>query len=105
MMRVIVVTRVGVSGYGLNHGSGGLLHFVKVSVFDAFDFRGRDPVVDVAVIGADDERTDHADETDDGQPPDVQISAKHMTRPKAPMNTPAAVFFGMWMSSYLAGRL
>jgi len=34
-----------------------------------------------------------------------QIKAKHMTRPKAPMYTPAPVFLGMWMSSYLAGRL
>ncbi|MNR43155.1 hypothetical protein D3C85_1617540 [compost metagenome] len=34
-----------------------------------------------------------------------QIRAKHMTRPKAPMNTPMAVLRGMWMSSYLAGRL
>ena len=39
MVRVIVVTRVGVSGNSLDHDSGGLLHFVKVSVLDAFDFR------------------------------------------------------------------
>ena len=76
MVRVIVVTRVGVSGNSLDHDSGGLLHFVKVSVLDAFDFRGRDPVVDVAVIGANDERTDHADEADDRQPPDVPDQGK-----------------------------
>ncbi|KAG1254345.1 hypothetical protein G6F68_010894 [Rhizopus microsporus] len=68
---LVVVMAMGRRMRGLRLHQALVFQVLAVFVLDAFHLGGRDPVVHVLVEGAVDERGDHADEADDGQPPDV----------------------------------